>query len=500
MCIARAAGMVVVMILSPVMPRPAAAEPVRVVSVLSPSSSIRPITASLEPERILPQQDAGPAADASVALPMLVALAPADLVPEAAFDGDAPIVAKALREPLTVLVSLKDQKLHVYRGLERIETARVSSGKKGYETLTGVFGILQKKREHYSNLYDNAPMPYMQRLTRSGTALHAGPVPNYPASHGCIRMPRKFASRLFRMTEIGGKVAMMNGRMVAPKPITHPALFEIAPANLSAAALAGRGVRATAQVLADVSFGAAFDPSREDGPLHMLITRRERRDIAKTVQEILAAMGYLPPQDNFVGYLGEGTKKAIEAFEKDNGLPPTGRFTDAIAAKIYEAGGQGPLPDAYLFVRKGFSRIGQVPVTLENPRKPLGTHLFTYTPTSGGGAPQWIGISLEGENSKAVLDRIAIPDDMRADVSQALTAGATVIVADKGMHSSVLPEGDDFIVRTNDSPKSNPQAVAAKKSAAKPKQKAKKKKVRQRSVRTRPVKRKKGRRLFSRRR
>ncbi|HQZ32008.1 MAG TPA: L,D-transpeptidase family protein, partial [Arenimonas sp.] len=89
------------------------------------------------------------------------------------------------RGPVLVLVSLPEQRAYVYRNGVRIGVATVSTGKPGYETPTGVFTILQKKREHYSNLYDDAPMPFMQRLTWDGVAMHAGRVPGYPASHGC---------------------------------------------------------------------------------------------------------------------------------------------------------------------------------------------------------------------------------------------------------------------------------------------------------------------------
>lgn len=388
------------------------------------------------------------------------------------------ISGKVLVDPLTIIISLKDQRLDVYRGLHRVETTKVSSGKQGYQTLTGVFGILQKKKEHFSNLYGDAPMPWMQRLTRSGTAIHAGAVPNYPASHGCVRMPYSFAPKLFRMTEVGGKVAMMTGPMVKPARIDHPTLVGPAsPDEFAEVPLENKvdaGVRAGARAAAlpadaDVAvveemFGSdsAEKSAENDRPFHILVTRREERDIAIGAQEALAAMGYLPPEENFVGYLGPGTQKAIRAFEKDHGLPQRGLFTEAVAEKIYKAAGKGPLPDAYLFLRKGFSRVRHVPVELRDVDKPLGTHLFTYVRPSDGEEPGWVGLSLEGEDSKSVLDRITVPEDMREEIAEGLTSGASFIVADVGKHSSVLPEGDDFIVRTNDSAASNAVAEKAK--------------------------------------
>jgi hypothetical protein len=114
--------------------------------------------------------------------------------------------------PLLLVVSLDEQRAYVYRNGVLIGVSTASTGKKGYETPTGVFTILQKNKEHYSNLYNNAPMPYMQRLTWGGIALHAGGLPGYPASHGCIRLPSEFARRLFEITSTGMTVVVASAR------------------------------------------------------------------------------------------------------------------------------------------------------------------------------------------------------------------------------------------------------------------------------------------------
>jgi lipoprotein-anchoring transpeptidase ErfK/SrfK len=105
-----------------------------------------------------------------------------------------------------VVISLNDQLAYAYRGDELIGVSTISSGTKNYPTPTGVFPILEKKRLHRSIRYDNAPMPYMQRLDDYGIAMHAGNLPGYPASHGCIRLPPRFAAWLFAATEIGTEV------------------------------------------------------------------------------------------------------------------------------------------------------------------------------------------------------------------------------------------------------------------------------------------------------
>ena len=108
--------------------------------------------------------------------------------------------------PVTMLVNLEAQRAYLYRDGQRIAETTVSTGRRGHDTPTGVFPIMGKSKVHYSNRYNNAPMPYMQRLTRWGHALHAGDVRPYPASHGCIRLPAAFAKQLFALTNPGDLV------------------------------------------------------------------------------------------------------------------------------------------------------------------------------------------------------------------------------------------------------------------------------------------------------
>src|SRR6185503_12097277 len=100
------------------------------------------------------------------------------------------------------------QRAYVYRNGVLIAVSSVSTGKPGHETPTGVFTILQKDKDHHSNLYNNAPMPYQQRLTMGGVALHAGGLPGYPESHGCIHLPTQFAKELFAITNLGVTVVV----------------------------------------------------------------------------------------------------------------------------------------------------------------------------------------------------------------------------------------------------------------------------------------------------
>ena len=108
--------------------------------------------------------------------------------------------------PERVVISLSDQLAFLYRGDELVAVSTISSGKEGHDTPTGIFPILSKKPMHYSKKYENAPMPFTQFIDQYGIALHAGMIPGRPASHGCIRLPAKFAAKLFGVTTIGSTV------------------------------------------------------------------------------------------------------------------------------------------------------------------------------------------------------------------------------------------------------------------------------------------------------
>lgn len=129
--------------------------------------------------------------------------------------------------PVAIVISIPQQLAHVYRNGELVGVSTVSTGTRRKPTPTGAFTILEKKRFHRSNLYSNAPMPFMQRLTWSGIALHAGDLPGYPASHGCIRFPAAFARQLFAATELGGEVRVIDEAL--PRTTLAPAGRDMPP-------------------------------------------------------------------------------------------------------------------------------------------------------------------------------------------------------------------------------------------------------------------------------
>jgi hypothetical protein len=164
-----------------------------------------------------------------------------------------------------MIVSLPEQRAYVYRNGVIIGASSVSTGKKGHETPTGVYTILQKNEDHYSNLYNDAPMPYMQRLTWSGVALHAGRLPGYPASHGCVRLPYEFAQKLYGVTKTGLTVVVSDTQQF-PGTIAHPGL--VAPVTAT-----GTPVSEPSPVN-DVIWRPEVAP---EGPVTILITIEDLR-------------------------------------------------------------------------------------------------------------------------------------------------------------------------------------------------------------------------------
>lgn len=169
----------------------------------------------------------------------------------------APEIAPA--GPVILIVSLSTQRAYVYRNGIPIGVATVSSGKTGHETPTGVFTILQKDIDHKSNVYSDAPMPFMQRLTWDGIALHAGTLPGYRASHGCVRLPLAFAKALFGITRIGLTVVITDNPLVPEVAPVGPMLDPVADGH-------------------DDPGSYRWEPARSpDGPLSILISGRDRR-------------------------------------------------------------------------------------------------------------------------------------------------------------------------------------------------------------------------------
>jgi lipoprotein-anchoring transpeptidase ErfK/SrfK len=214
--------------------------------------------------------------------------------------------------PVVMVVSLPEQKAYVYRNGVLIGASTVSTGKKGHETPTGVFTILQKHEDHYSNIYDSAPMPYMQRLTWSGVALHAGRLPGYPASHGCVRMPYDFAQKLYGATKTGLTVVVSDEEEFS-STVAHPGL--VAPVDVAGATVG------TLPLASEFLWQPEAAP---EGPVTILLTNEDRRisvfrsgvEIGRTTFEVAG-----PPRKVTLHVLTLLEPSAVGPFDPATGKP-----------------------------------------------------------------------------------------------------------------------------------------------------------------------------------
>lgn len=165
----------------------------------------------------------------ALAVTSALAIVPANAAPK---NGATAKTKKQVAAPITMVISLNQQRMYVYDKNGYVTQTRVSTGKTGHETPKGIYTIIQKKVDHSSNIYLGAKMPYMQRLLQTGIAMHGGVVPGYPASHGCIRLPYSFAPKLFAMTTMNERV-VVTPEPQSPIPFAHEKLFSALPKGRS---------------------------------------------------------------------------------------------------------------------------------------------------------------------------------------------------------------------------------------------------------------------------
>lgn len=389
---------------------------------------------------------------------------------------------------LTIIISLKNQSIQLYRADKLVDSSRVSSGRRGYSTPGGVFSVLQKNKWHRSNLYGGASMPYMQRLTWSGVALHAGVLPGYPASHGCIRMTHAFAKKLWGMTNMGQHIVVAYGAAPEPVKIEHAALFQPSEApklssedkpeeqaaeekeiQIVAGAVGAPepgpqpapetdGPEAEAGAIAPPGEAGAASPDMSakaepasTGPLRILITHRTGREKLRDAQQMLYDMGYIENAPD--GVLGPETVKGIKVFQVHKGMTEDGVFDDELVARMYRAADRGEPSNGHLYVRQDMKPVYDAPIDIKDGDAPLGTHLFLsslYKP----GQPEhkkveWVAITPEeGSAASAALDRIEMSNEVRQKVAALMQPGSSVLVDDNGISNETTPKGTDFVALT----------------------------------------------------
>lgn len=377
--------------------------------------------------------------------------------------------------PLQIVVSRDQQSLVVYDGNTVVATSNVSTGKAGHSTPTGIFSILEKRRFHKSNIYSNAPMPFMQRLTWSGIALHgSNHVPSYPASHGCVRLPDAFAKQLFKMTGRGAHV-LISDRQLTPLAITAPFLFQ--PKAQEPALLSDATLRPTVSQVQSVEV-ATIQPAlekpaavetRREPPIRMLITHRGTREITVDMQNILNELGYAAGLAD--GYAGAQTADAIKAFQTAEKLTVDGKMTPALIEALYAKAGKGKPPNGQLLVRRDFEPLFETPVVIGEPETALGTHFLQFQEVDAmTGKGQWYATALDNALSSATkkrlgitldadpdafnatlstLQRITVPEDVRERIEELLVAGSSLTITDTGT-AAETGKGTDFITVTRE--------------------------------------------------
>lgn len=360
--------------------------------------------------------------------------------------------------PLLVTVSLDGQNLSVYRGVERVLRSPISSGKQGHETPTGIFSTLEKRRHHASNIYSDAPMPFMQRLTWSGIALHeSGHVPPYPASHGCIRLPTETAKTLFSDLHVGTHVVVAHAEL-QPRVFRHADLFKAPVVDESLVAL-----RQGFEVVGD---DVSSDHGNGDkSPIRVYFTRTSRRDQVRHAQEMLLALGY--SISHLDGIAGPETAFAIRQFQEREGEKVTGRFTEQTYEALCERSVQTPIANGLVSIRQNHQTVFEDRVTIDDGTLPLGTHLIIPGHLDGGGL-QWISLSLrtriqgsirrfhsiEGGIDQPVqtapedaFARLKFNERTRQYIEAHLTMGSSIAISDNGFGTET-GKGTDFIVQT----------------------------------------------------
>ena len=461
------------------------------------------------------------------------------------------------------VVSLGRQHVSVYSNDGLYARSPISTGMPGHPTPMGIFNILGKERLHHSNIYSGAPMPFMQRITWSGVAMHEGALPGYPASHGCIRLPHEFASRMYGVTQ-GNERVIITRQDIAPAPFSHaklpvPALLpEPGPDNMNPiSAHILQNALATSDGAAEkVAIKADGGDAQPGGAPHKLLNPLEYAKAmkvlaAKKVEEAAAAASpartaiqvkaremQMATVDLKKAQIAlKSAKDRLEAADRqlskasgDAAVNAANAAKTEAETKVKETEAQveaaqrtkaqkddewGGALKAYkeldsiqrsaaegvkiwnrrlapvsvfisrktqrLYVRQNFLKVFDVPVTIRDPEKPLGTHLYMAMPPAKGGtaeAPKlrWLVLTLpEGSadtdrprkrhsryydddddsprvaapatSASTALDRIEMPPEVAGKISEMLWSGGSLIVSDSGI-SHETDDYSDFVILT----------------------------------------------------
>jgi L,D-transpeptidase catalytic domain len=466
-------------------------------------------------------------------------------------------------EPIMAVISIKSQQVTIYDAEGWILRAPVSTGTTGRETPAGIFSVVEKDKDHHSNLYDDASMPNMQRITWSGIAMHGGPLPGHPASHGCVRLPYDFAENLFDKTPMGMRV-IISPDDAEPVAFSDPALF--APDADAIAAAPGRAeklaVEATeAAKAADEAKKAAIEAQRSTVALATSLRKQEWIKTRADAELAFAEKAVAGARANQAGAEGQKQKAAAKAQELGTqldtakadakskadaaGAPPDAaaareaatltaslrklellktradaelasadkvlaaananltraedqkqkaaakaaefktqldaakaeaksKLDAAAAAQSAAKAAEAKRTDTgkaardaklalepvslfisrktqRIYVRHGIEPGYDLPVTIRDPDKPLGTHIFTAMARTDGGL-RWTAVTIDsGDDAKDALDRITIPQEVLDRVAPTAMPRSSIVISDEPLNRETNYR-TEFVVVLNNQP------------------------------------------------
>jgi hypothetical protein len=340
--------------------------------------------------------------------------------------------------PVQIFVSIDQQKLHVYSDGAHVADTSVATGVPRLPTPTGVFSVIQKQVFHRSNLYSDAPMPFMQRITWSGVALHEGENIGHPASHGCIRMPGEFAARLYKFTRVGARVIVARGEL-KPVDFADPHLFVHRDLQAAAVSPAVRTAQSVdSNKASDASADAATPAKATDLGLrstggNVVLASDDAKDDAKlgvatdAARPAVAADTAKPDAPSSDAPKADATKtdtpsaadaKATSAPPVVTGSTPAAPViaapeTPAPSAPAADAAKAAPIKKSpiaifvsrkarKIFVRQDFEPVFEEAITIAQPDQPMGTHVFTAMEYLADNSTfRWNVVSMPAEIAKA---------------------------------------------------------------------------------------------------
>ncbi len=479
---------------------------------------------------------------------------------------EAPKNVERVQGPLYMIVSIGSQTVSLYGNDGLVAKSPVSTGTRGHDTPTGVFSILEKDLHHRSNIYSAAPMPYMQRITWSGVALHQGVLPGYAASHGCIRMPSDFAQRLWGLTQ-GRERVVVAPRDVVPVAFSHPKLpvprlynvagsenmasmqvlrhvlavtkprteavqtaekvdvnlrSDAAPnaaearkfinpiefakimkaqaaAKIEAADAATKAAKAAATAKSLEANSAMIEARKADMALAVAKAKLQgveaKSKYAKDDEAVQALNSQRAAAETMVKEVetrvaairasrDEKTENAARALaaskQAELSRRSVGEMTKSWTRRLEPVSVFISRKESRLYIRQGYIKVFDVPVTIKNPEEPIGTHLFMAMQPEAHSTDQtpalrWVSISVpEGpsetkkpgkvkgpaveqaptaipastEKAAAALDRIEFPAEVSDTISDLLWTGGSVMISDYGISRETSTKGSDFVILT----------------------------------------------------